>query len=72
MEIETASLYVSNNGMICCVDHGGSYLRSEYQHAPEQRHYSTPLDVWERVDVLYAREWTQLRGTPPKCEICRA
>jgi hypothetical protein len=71
MITKTASLYSNQNGMMCCIEHGGSYLRSEYAHAPEQRHYSTPLDVWERVDVLYAREWTQLRGTPPKCEMCR-
>ena len=71
MQTQTASLYINNNGMICCIDHGGSYLRSEYRHAPERRAYQTPLDTWERIDVLYAREWTRLAGTAPKCEMCR-
>lgn len=70
MTTATASLYINNNGMICCIEHGGSYLRSEYAHAPERRGYETPLDSWDRIDVLYARQWEQLAGTPPKCEMC--
>ena len=71
MQTATDTLYINNNGMICCINHGGSYLRSEYAHAPERRAYQTPLDTWERIDVLYAREWVRLCGTAPKCEMCR-
>ena len=46
-----SSLYINQNGMICCIAHGGSYLQSEYQHAPERRNYLTPLDSWEKVDA---------------------
>ena len=70
MKTQTETLYINNNGMICCIKHGGSYLSSEYAHAPERRGYQTPLDSWERIDVLYAREWEELCGTPPKCEVC--
>lgn len=45
-------------------------FHSEYAHAPERRGYETPLDSWDRIDVLYARQWEQLAGTPPKCEMC--
>jgi hypothetical protein len=71
MNTMTASLYVNNNGMTCCIDHGGSYLSSEYQHAPERNTYVTPLDHWERVDEDYATEWTAIVGAAPKCEMCR-
>jgi hypothetical protein len=71
MQTATASLYVNNNGMICCIDHGGSYLSSEYRHAPERATYLTPLDSWERIDADYAQEWTRLVGTAPTCEMCR-
>lgn len=71
MTTKTTTLYINNNGRITCIDHGGSYLSSEYRHAPERRAYQTPLDTWERIDVLYAREWVALCGTPPKCETCR-
>lgn len=69
MSIET--LYVNQNGMICCVDHGGSYLRSEVQHAPGRHEYRTPLDHWEYVDEQYVVEWVELVGTAPRCEVCR-
>jgi hypothetical protein len=66
-----ASLYVNDNGMTCCIEHGGSYLRSEYQHAPERDLYRTPLDTWERIDDEYVVEWTSIVGTGPACEMCR-
>jgi hypothetical protein len=71
MQTKTASLYGNDNGMLCCIEHGGSYLRSEYAHKPERRVYRTPLDTWERIDADYVAEWTQIMGTPPKCELCR-
>ena len=36
MQTKTASLYTNDNGMTCCIEHGGSYLRSEYDHKPER------------------------------------
>ena len=66
-----ASLYVNANGMTCCVDHGGSYLRSAYDRAPEQCCYGTPLDNWERIDDEYVAKWTSIVGTGPACEMCR-
>jgi hypothetical protein len=71
MQTKTASLYINNNGMTCCIDHGGSYLRSEYAHKPERNTYTTPLDSWERIDDGYVAEWTAIVGCAPKCEICR-
>ena len=70
MATKTNTLYVNDNGMMCCVEHGGSYLRSEYTHAPERNVYRTPLDTWERVDEQYAQEWLALVGTPVRCEMC--
>jgi hypothetical protein len=58
--------------MICCIEHvSGSYLSSEYRHAPERATYRTPLDSWERIDADYADEWTSIVGTAPTCEMCR-
>ncbi len=71
MKTATTSLYVNQNGMTCCVEHGGSYLRSEYAHRPEQCCYGTPLDSWERIDDEYVAEWTSIVGTAPRCEMCR-
>jgi hypothetical protein len=70
MKTSTTSLYINQNGMICCVLHGGSYLRSEYAHRSEQCFYSTPLDSWQRIDDEYVVEWTSFVGTAPACEIC--
>jgi hypothetical protein len=67
----TETLYVNQNGMICCVAHGGSYLQSEYRHAPGRFEYRTPLDHWEHVDDEYVAEWIQVVGTAPRCEVCR-
>lgn len=69
--MSTDTLYVNNNGMICCVGHGGSYLQSEFRHAPGRAQYVTPLDLWEHVDAEYVAEWVELVGTAPRCEVCR-
>ncbi|HEY7824193.1 MAG TPA: hypothetical protein VIG24_15230 [Acidimicrobiia bacterium] len=69
--MSTEILYVSNNGMICCLKHGGSYLQSEYQHSPGRSQYVTPLDLWEHVDDDYVAEWVEAVGTAPRCEVCR-
>jgi len=71
MTTKTTSLYINNNGMICCISHGGSYLQSEYKHAPERPNYITPLDSWERMDTDYIVEWVDMVGSAPKCEMCR-
>jgi hypothetical protein len=71
MSTKTASLYTNQNGMTCCIDHGGSYLRSEYAHKPERNTYTTPLDLWKRIDDDYAAEWVAIVGSAPKCEMCR-
>ena len=67
---ESVVLYVNNNGMRVCIDHGGSYLRSAQEGAPERKTYVTPLDFWERIDDEYAQEWVTAVGTLPKCEMC--
>jgi hypothetical protein len=71
MQTKTASLYVHDNGNICCIDHAGSYLTSEYRYAPERHEYWTPLGTWERIDAAYIRDWTTIVGTAPVCETCR-
>ena len=70
MKTDTPSLYVNDNGMICCIAHGGAYLQSEYRHAPERFTYRTPLDSWEKVDEEYIAGWTEMVGAPPACEMC--
>jgi hypothetical protein len=70
MTTETASLYVHDNGEICCIDHAGSYLSSEYRHAPERHEYWTPLGTWERMDSAYINDFTRLVGRAPKCQQC--
>jgi hypothetical protein len=65
------SLYINQNGMVCCIQHGGSYLNSEYTHAPELRFYTTPLDSWEQMDSDFVAEWIVEVGVAPKCEMCR-
>jgi hypothetical protein len=67
---ESVVLYVNNNGMTCCIDHGGSYLRSAYEGAPERKSYVTPLDCWERIDEEYMHEWATVVGALPMCEMC--
>jgi hypothetical protein len=67
---ESAVLYVNNNGMTCCLNHGGSYLMSAHRSAPERMTYITPLDHWERINDEYAQERIALIGAPPKCEMC--
>jgi hypothetical protein len=64
------TLYSNDNGMTACIDHGGSYLQSEYKHAPDRRVYRTPLDRWERIDPDYAAEFAAIVGRPPACEFC--
>ncbi len=69
--ITKQSLYINQNGMVCCIRHGGSYLMSEYQHAPERPTYLTPLDSWEQMDDGFVAEWIAEVGAAPKCEMCR-
>jgi hypothetical protein len=72
MQTTTASsLYINNNGMICCVAHAGSYLQSAYAAKAERPTYTTPLDSWMRVDTDFIVEWVDMMGTAPKCEMCR-
>ena len=71
MQTKTSSLYVNDNGEISCLDHAGSYLSSEYRHAPERRKYRTPLGTWEQIDAGYIAEWTDIMGSAPVCETCR-
>ena len=71
MKTATRSLYVSDNGRICCVPHMGSYGMSAYEARPEARIYRTPLDAWEKVDEHYVAEWTAIVGEAPRCEDCR-
>ena len=71
MSTKTASLYINDNGMVCCIDHAGSYLSSEYRHAPERDLYRTPLGSWERIDDTFVDEWVAIVGATPKCEMCR-
>ena len=71
MKTETSSLYINDNGMICCVPHAGSYLRSEYEHAPERFAYRTPLETWEKVDGEFVSEWNRITGADPVCAVCR-
>jgi hypothetical protein len=46
------SLYMSNNGMIVCGDHGGMYLKSELTRRPKARKITTPLDHWTAFHSL--------------------
>jgi len=71
MKTTTSSLYINDNGMICCIDHAGSYLSSEYRHAPERDLYRTPLGSWERIDDTFVDEWVAIVGATPNCEMCR-
>ena len=71
MQTATQSLYINQNGMICCVQHGGLYLRSEYDHAPERFAYTTPIESWEQVDAAFIRDWNAITGSDPACEMCR-
>jgi hypothetical protein len=71
MTTTTSSLYINDNGMICCIDHAGSYLSSEYRHAPERDLYRTPLGSWERIDDTFVDEWVAIVGATPNCEMCR-
>lgn len=70
MATNKPSLYGNDNGMICCIEHGGSYLRSAYEAAPERQVYNTPLDRWQMIDPEYVADWTLEMGTPPTCEVC--
>ena len=71
MTMKTTSLYINDNGMVSCIDHAGSYLSSEYRHAPERDLYRTPLGSWERIDGAFIAEWTDIVGKAPQCEMCR-
>ena len=71
MKTKTDPLYINDNGMICCIDHGGAYLQSEYQHAPDRHTYRTPLDTWDKVDDEFIALWVEEMGTMPTCELCR-
>lgn len=70
MNTTTASLYINDNGLIACLDHGGSYLRAEYDRAPEQFEYRTPLESWEKVDAEFVRDWNAITGSDPVCAAC--
>jgi hypothetical protein len=70
MKTATTSLYSNTNGMICCVDHGGSYLMSAYSRKPEARTYRTPNDAWEILDADYIAMWREEVGGDPRCEFC--
>lgn len=67
----SSSLYVHDNGETSCIAHAGSYLSSEYRHAPESDLYWTPLGSWERIDDDYVAEYVDLVGREPSCESCR-
>ena len=70
MQTTTAPLYINNNGEIACPTHGGSYLRSEYDFAPNRSNYYTPLGTWDRIDTDFILEWVDMMGTAPKCAYC--
>ena len=66
----TSGLYVHDNGETLCIAHAGSYLSSEYRHAPESDLYWTPLGSWERIDDDYLAEYREMTGHVPTCESC--
>ena len=58
-------LYVSNNGIVACLEHGGGYLKDEIARRPDAKIIVTPLDHWERVvDGSVEDRWTW------RCETC--
>jgi hypothetical protein len=66
----TSSLYMNDNGRICCVNHAGRYMQAEYTHKPESNSYRTPLGTWEKVASDFILMWVDEFGTAPKCDGC--
>jgi hypothetical protein len=63
------TLWLSLNGEVACVRHGGSYLASAVAASPRKRRHDTPITSWQRLsaaDLDYLRE----QGIDG-CDTCR-
>lgn len=47
---KTRTVYINQNGMAVCADHGGDYLRSALERDPDSTQIFTDLDHWMRFD----------------------
>lgn len=67
------TLWISNNGRICCEKPhcGGAYLVSAVAAPPRARTHSTPLDVWKLVGPALRAEFAA-HGLTAQCETCKA
>lgn len=44
------TLYISERGVVACLEHGGHYLREAAERDPRAWRITTPLDSWIAVD----------------------
>lgn len=67
--MKNETLYINQNGMTFCWQHGGSYLRSYVEAHPTAHQFDTPLDNWLRV-LPEEKKAFAAEGSPLRCEGC--
>lgn len=56
----TKTVYINQNGMAVCADHGGSGLMTRLERDPDADRITTDLDDWMRFD-----------NSRHECETCK-
>ncbi len=68
--MKQTKLWISNNGRIACVKHGGGYLEAAIRANPRKSTHVTPLDHWQRAKVADRVAWMRAGLGVMKCEGC--
>ena len=66
------SLWIHDNGQVCCPEHFGRYAASELDRAPHAQLLHTPLGTWERLTRADLAQLVEMTGKEQICEICEA
>lgn len=71
-----AALWITREGRITCVKHGGMALAAAVEAHPERLAHLTDLDDWQAVTPAHVEQWAAQVGADAaaevaRCETCR-
>ena len=71
-----AALWITREGRITCVEHGGMALAAAVEARPERLAHVTDLDDWQAVTAEHVEQWAAQMGKDAaaevaRCETCR-
>lgn len=71
-----AALWITREGRITCVKHGGMALAAAVEAHPERLAHLTDLDDWQAVTSAHVEQWVAQMGADAaaevaRCETCR-